>query len=455
MTLLDSTVVGIALPVIGKDFHAGVAGLQWVVTGYLLTLAGLLLLGGVLGDRYGRRRVFLIGVVWFALASLCCGIAPNAPFLVAARILQGLGGALLTPGSLAILQSAFVERDRPRAIGSWSGLGGVATAIGPFLGGYLIAAVSWRLIFFINLPVALLVILAARHAVPESRDPNASPHIDVLGALLATGGLVGLTYGLVEGPELGWGAPVVALALALGVGALTGFVVTELRFPHPLLAPEMFRSRQFSVANLVTFAIYGALGGTFFLMPIELEQVASYSPLEAGAASLPITVLMLALSARFGALAVKVGPRLLMGIGPLVVALGLELLTRVGSGGSYLADVFPALVVFGLGLSITVAPLTSTVLAAAPGGHSGAASAVNNDVARTASLIAVAVLPAAAGLSGSAYLHPLVFNAGFHTAVRIAALACASGGILSLAMIRNPPGLGSPEGEGGPDGAVV
>ena len=436
MSLLDSTVVNIALPAIGKDFAASEAGLQWIVTAYLLTLSGLLLLGGALGDRYGRRRVFVVGVCWFALASLCCGLAPNEPTLVAARALQGAGGALLTPGSLAILEAVFVPEDRGRAIGAWTGLGGLATAVGPFLGGWLIDAVSWRLIFFVNLPVAAAVVTLARH-VPETRDPVAPRSVDATGGVLVTAGLVGLTYGLIEGPAAGWISAGVLAALLLGTACLGAFVLAELRRPDSLVPLELFAASQFSAANAVTFAVYGALGGALFLLPVDLEQVGRYTPLEAGASLLPITACMLVLSPRFGALATRIGPRLQMGLGPIVAAGGLVLLVRIGGAASYPLEVLPSMLVFGLGLSITVAPLTATVLAAAPSRFSAIASAVNNDVARLASLVAVAVLPSAAGLEGLAYLHPDRFSRGFHAAAVVCALCCAAGGLLALATIRN------------------
>jgi EmrB/QacA subfamily drug resistance transporter len=441
---LDATVVGIALPAIGKDFGVGVADLQWVVNAYTLTLAGLLLLGGTLGDRYGRRRVLVLGTVWFALASLLCGVAPNVTVLILARALQGIGGALLTPGSLAILQASFVEEDRSRAIGAWSGLGGVATAVGPFVGGWLIGLASWRLVFFLNLPLAVAVVLIASRHVPESRAPGVAGRLDVTGAVLVTGGLTGFTYGLIEGPERGWTSPAVVTALVAGVLLLAGFVVAEGRVAEPMLPLEIFSSRQFTATNAVTFIIYGALGGAFFLLPVVLQQVAGYSPALTGTALLPVTLIMLLLSARSGALAARIGPRLQMTVGPMVVAAGLALLARIDAGGSYLADLLPAVSVFGLGLAITVAPLTATALASAPVGDAGVASAVNNDVARAAGLIAVAVLPAAAGITGDTYLHPQALAAGFRTAVIISAVACALGGLLAALTIRNPARAATP-----------
>ncbi len=439
LATLDATVVGIALPAIGREFHAGVAGLQWVVNAYTLTLAGLLLLGGTLGDRYGRRRIFVLGAIWFAAASLLTGLAPDATTLVLARALQGVGAALLTPGSLAILEAVFVREDRARAIGAWSGFGGLASAIGPFVGGWLISAVSWRLVFFINLPLTAIVVAVASRHVPESRDPQAARRLDVAGALTVTTGLIGLTYGLIEGPSQGWGSPAVVAALVAGCALLVAFTVVERRAEHPMLPLGVFGSRQFSAANAVTFVVYGALGGTLFLLPVVLQQAAGYSPIQAGAALLPVTVVMLAFSARSGALAQRIGPRPHMSVGPIVVGVGMLLLTRITQHGSYLGEVLPAALVFGAGLAITVAPLTSTALSAAPANLAGVASAVNNDVARAAGLIAVAVLPAAAGITGDVYLHAEALLRGFRLAVLIAAATCVAGGLLALLTIRNPP----------------
>ena len=313
---LDATVVGIALPSIGRDFHVGEASLQWVFDAYTLSLAGLLLLGGTLGDRYGRRRVFVIGTVWFAVASLLCGLAPNAATLIVARAIQGIGAALLTPGSLAILQASFVKDDRSRAIGAWSGLGGLATAVGPFIGGWLISAVSWRLIFLINLPLAVAVVAISVRHVPESRAPDETGPLDVPGAVTITGALVGITYGLIAASGQGWSAGPVVASLLGGTALLAAFLVIESRRAEPMLPLGVFASRQFSAANAVTFVIYGALGGTLFLLPTVLQEAAGYSPLASGAALLPVTLIMLTLSARSGALAARIGPRLQMSVGP-------------------------------------------------------------------------------------------------------------------------------------------
>jgi len=435
MAMLDATVVNVALPQMGRDLGAQVAGLQWVLTSYLITLSALILIGGSLGDRYGRRRVFLIGAAWFTVASLACAVAPNLPFLIAARAVQGVGGALLVPGSLAIIEASFDPDDRGRAIGMWSGLGGVATAVGPLAGGWLVTAVSWRLIFVLNLPLAALVAVASRH-VPESRDPAAAPKIDVAGSSLVVVGLAGITYGLIQGPS---GQVVAAAVLGtVGAVALVGFVVVERRSRHPMLPLSLFSSRQFTAANLVTFVVYAALGGVLFLLAVDLQQVLGYSPVAAGAATLPITVIMLTLSSRAGALAQRIGPRLPMTLGPLIMAVGLLLMVRIVPTSSYGADVLPAVVVFGLGLALTVAPLTTTVLGAVDVGRAGVASGVNNAVARVGGLVAVAVLPPLVGLTGAAYREPPRFSSGFHTAVLIGAGLCAAGGVLAAIGIRNP-----------------
>ena len=438
LVMLDASVVNVALPTIAQDFGAGLATLQWTVNAYTLTLAGLLLLGGSLGDHYGRRRIFVIGIIWFALASLICGLAPSAPALVAARALQGVGAALLTPGSLAIIEATFHPSDRSTAIGAWSGLGGVAAAVAPLLGGFLTVAVSWRLVFLINLPFTALALWAAIRHVPESRDPAAPRQLDLAGAALAALGLAGVTYALTEGPASGWLAPAVLVSWVGGLLALAAFVAVERFSQHPMLPIDIFRSRQFSAANVVTFLVYGALAGSFFLLPIQLQRVVGLSPLRAGIALMPVTIVMLLLSARAGRLAQRIGPRLPMTLGPLIAAVGLALMVRIVPGSSYWTTTLPAALVFALGLSLTVAPLTSTVLAAASAEHAGVASAVNNAVARAAGLLAVAILPVAAGLTGSAALSPEVFASGFKVAMWICATLVAAGGVLAFVTIRSP-----------------
>jgi EmrB/QacA subfamily drug resistance transporter len=439
MAAIDSTVVGIALPTIGRQFGATLGALQWVVTGYALALSSLLILGGALGDQFGRRRIFLLGVIWFTIASAACALATGVTMLIATRILQGVGAALLTPGSLAIIQASFRREDRGRAIGLWSGLGGVANAAGPLLGGYLIAVASWRYIFLINVPIGVVVLLASMRHVPESSDPKASHHIDVLGATLAFLGLGGITYGLIEGPAVGWSTPSVVVTLVIGVLASVGFVVVEQRSRAPMLPLSVFRVRQFSVTNVVTFIVYGALGGALFLLPIQLQVVDGYSPLESGLALLPLTLIMLVFSARSGQLATRLGPRLQMGVGPVIVGAGLALLVKTTTDSSYLTGVLPAVVVFGAGLAVTVAPLTATALGALPSEHAGLASAVNNSVARIGGLMAVAVLPGVVGITGQSYLHPEAFSQGFRSAVLLSGAACALGGVFAGIWITNPP----------------
>ena len=441
LAMLDATIVNVALPRIGRQFGASLAGLQWTVNAYTLTLAGLILLGGSLGDRVGRRRVFVIGVIWFAIASALCGLAPGIGVLIAARALQGIGGALLTPGSLAIIQASFTPADRPRAIGAWSGLGGVAGAIGPFLGGWLIATAGWRWAFLLNLPLAVLVVLVAARHVPETRDESEQHGFDVLGAVLAALTLAGLTYALTEAPASGSKAPVVVAAVA-GVAAGVSFVLVERRRssgrgPSPMLPLDIFRSRQFTAVNVVTFIVYGGMSVQFFLLVVDLQVVAGYSPIVAGTALLPVTILMLLLSARAGALAQRLGPRYPMTAGLILAATGMALTLRVGPHASYLADVLPAALVFGLGLSMVVAPLTATVLATADIQHAGVASGVNNAVARAAGLLAVAGIPPAVGLTGTAYNDPGLFNQGFHRAMLIAAVLLLVGAVLAFFMVHD------------------
>jgi EmrB/QacA subfamily drug resistance transporter len=435
---IDATVVGIALPAIGRDFGANLTALQWVVNAYTLTLAGLLLFAGTLGDRYGRRRIFLAGVIWFAVASLICGLAPDARVLIAARAVQGIGAALITPGSLAIIEASFDPADRSKAIGAWSGLSGVATAIGPFLGGWLVQAVSWRLIFAINLPLAAVTVAIGVRHVPESSDPDLTGNLDAAGGALVTLGLVGSTYGLIEGPVAGWGRPASLVSLSAGVILLAAFGAWERRARTPMVNLGLFASAQFTAANVVTFTVYGALGGALFLLPIQLQQVSGYTAVQAGIALLPVTIIMLALSGPSGALATRIGPRAQMSAGPAITAIGLAMFARIGHSGDYLTEVLPSVVIYGLGLAITVAPLTATVLAAVPASHAGMASAANNTIARASSLIAVAVLPALAGLGGTAYLEPARFSAGFGRASLMCAGLCLAGGVVAAVTIRDP-----------------
>jgi EmrB/QacA subfamily drug resistance transporter len=442
LAFLDSTVVNVALERIGSDLDADFAGLQWTVNAYTLTLAALILLGGSLGDRLGRRRIFVFGVVWFAVASLLCGLAPDVTTLVGARALQGVGGALLTPGSLAIISASFHGRDRAAAIGAWSGLSGVAGAVGPFLGGWLVEW-SWRAVFLINLPLAVAVVWIAVRHVPESRDPQAVQELDWPGTVAVVLGLAGLTYALTAASD--GLSPTVLTAGVVGVVALAVFVAVELRSRHPLVPPRLFADRQFSATNGVTLLVYAALGAVFVLLVLHLQVVADYSPLLAGTSLLPVTVLMLLFSSRVGALAQRFGPRPFMTAGPLVAAVGVLLLRGVGPDASYLLDVLPGAVVFGGGLTLTVAPLTATVLDSAPDRFAGVASGVNNAVARAAGLLAVAVVPVAAGIGGEDYADPAAFAPGFRTGMLLCAALLAAGGVLALLTVRRPLTAGQPE----------
>jgi len=436
VAFLDGTVVNVALPAIGRDLGADLAGLQWTITGYALTLAALILLGGSLGDRYGRRRVYLIGVVWFGIASLACALAPNIATLVGARLLQGVGGALMTPGSLAIIQASFAPADRAKAIGTWSGLAGVTTIIGPFVGGWLVDEFSWRWIFLINVPLCAAVVWITLRAVPESRDPSATGRPDTPGAVLGALGLAGLTYALIAAGDRA-DVVIVAATGLLGVVSLLAFVLVERRRRHPMLPPGIFASKQFTAANLVTLAVYAALSGASLFIAVQLQVGGGWTALQAGAALVPTTIVLLLLSTSAGALATRIGPRLPMTVGPIVCAVGTALLAiSIDRNPSYVVDVLPGVLVFSLGLVLIVAPLTATVLAAVDDRHAGAASGVNNAVARTAGLLAIAVLPLAVGLSGDDYADPVAITAGFRTAMLICAGLLAAGGVIAAIGIR-------------------
>ncbi|MFG2573314.1 MFS transporter [Streptomyces sp. NPDC048481] len=455
MALLDSTVVNVALPRIGRDLDADLAVLQWTVNAYLLTLAGLILLGGSLGDHYGRRKVFAVGVVWFAAASLLCGLAPNAAVLVAARALQGVGGALLTPGSLALIQASFHADDRGRAVGLWSGFGGIGAAVGPFLGGWLVDGPGWRWVFWLNVPLALVCVPVALRHVPESsrtrtagardtRDPggaggkgHAGEGFDALGAFLGALALALVTYALIEA---GSGSPVVVAGTAVaGVAAGVAFVMVERRSPDPMLPLDIFASRQFTAVNLVTLCVYAAFGGFFFLCAVQLQVVAGWSALGAGTALLPTTVLMLLLSARSGALAEKIGPRIPLTAGPLLCAAGMLLMLRVGQDASYAGDVLPGVLVLGVGMVTLVAPLTATVLASVDVARAGIASGVNNAAARAAGLVAVAALPLLTGMGPEAYRSATAFDDAFRKAMVLCAGVLALGALIAFTTVRRPP----------------
>jgi len=402
MAFLDGSIVSLALPAVDDDLTAGVAGLQWVVNGYTLALAGLILIGGSLGDRLGRRTVYVTGVVVFAAASIACAAAPTIEVLIAARIVQGVGGALLTPGSLALLSAAFEGDDRGRAIGLWSGMSGITMAIGPLVGGWLVEHVDWRAIFWINVPLAVAVVVMAIRHVPESRGDQGRQ--DVVGAVLTAAGLAALTYGLVIESWV-WSL--------VGVGVLVVFVVHQAMTPHALVPLVLFTDRVFTAANLCTFAIYGALAASGFLLVLQLQYVAGFSPVQAGLSSIPATIIMLLFSSRAGALGTRIGPKLPMTIGPVVAAAGLVLWLPIDGSTRFVTGVLPGAIVFGVGLTILVAPLTTAVLAAVPGERVGIASGINNAVARTASLLAVAAIPPIAGIAGADFADPAVFGPGF------------------------------------------
>ena len=432
IALLDGTLVNVALPAIGRELGAGLAGQQWVIDGYLLTQSALLLCGGAAGDRYGHRRVFLAGLVVFTAASLACGLAPTIGWLIGARLVQGVGAAALVPGSLALIDAGVTDDDRGRAVGIWAGMSGVTTALGPFIGGWLVDSASWRWVFFLNVPLAVAVAwIAARH-VPEFRDPTASGRPDILGTAAVAVGLAGVIYALIEVPSRGWTFTTVTAAV-IGTAGLIAFPLIEQRVRSPLLPLKLFRSRQFTGANLTTLAVYTAVGGALFLLVLQLQQSLHYSALAAGVATLPTTIIMLIGSPWVGALAQRTGPRIPMTIGPLIAALGVALMARIVPGATYLGAVLPAVVVFGVGLAITVAPLTAAVLSAVPDAYAGTASGVNNAIARVAGLIAVAVLPVAAGIRAGPG-QPL--GPGFSLAMLITAAVCVIGGITAFVSIR-------------------
>jgi EmrB/QacA subfamily drug resistance transporter len=435
MILLEATVVNVALPTIGRSLDAGVAGLQWTLNSYVLTLAALVLVGGSLSDIYGRRRMFILGAVVFVAASALCAAAPTVGLLIGARFVQGIGGALLTPGSLAIIEAVFHPDDRTRAIGAWAGLGAVAGAIGPTVGGYLTDALSWRAVFLINLPLGIFVVIAAVRHVPETRDPTHARGLDLRGAALATLAIAGVCFALTEASS--GLTPVVIAASVVGVAAAAAFVAVERRVSHPMLPLELFRSRQFASANLLALVAYAALGGVIFLFVAFLQVTLGYSAVEAGAATLPITLLLLTLSSPSGAIAQRIGPRIPLTIGAALAGAGLLLMAQLHPGGGYFSAVLPSLIVFGAGLGVLITPITATVLASVDSRHSGIASAVNNALSRLGQMIAVAALPLAAGLSGSAFEDPARMAAGFPVAMTVAAGVSFAAALLAWTTISN------------------
>ncbi len=477
VVFLDGTVVNVALPAIGRDLHVGLSGLQWIVDGYALTLAALLIVGGSLGDHYGRRRMILLGLIGFGVASIACGLAPSSGALIVARMAQGVAGALLVPEGLAILSAVFEDdAERGQAIGAWTGWGGILAVLGPFLGGALIDHAVWRWVFFINVPLILVTLLLVVRFVPETRDTEAPKRLDFAGAGLAILGLGGISYGLIEGPNRGWHSPAILVTLIGGALALALFVAVEARVRSPMVPLELFKVRNFSGANLATLGVYAALAGAAFLIVIYVQNVLRYSALAAGATLLPISVMMLLFASRFGKLSGRYGPRWFMAGGPLLIGAGFLLALLLRPGASYWTALFPAAILLGAGLSVTVAPLTSTVMGSVPSHNSGIASAINNVAARVAGLLAVAGLGVVIALTFTAGLDDRAkglppesativreaektgsgiapsgaspeavraiadaYTGAFHWALLACAILAFASGLIALVVIQNPP----------------
>jgi EmrB/QacA subfamily drug resistance transporter len=436
---IDGTVVNVALPAIERDLGGGLSAQQWVSNAYLLALGSLILIGGSLGDIYGERRVFTLGTAAFGVFSMTCAIAPTIELLIAARALQGTAAALLIPSSLAIIVAAFSADERGAAIGTWTAWGAIASLAGPLAGGLIVDQLSWRWIFALNAPLVAVTLVLIAAAVPRTKRA-AGRHVDFLGATLCALGLGGVVFALIEQPHFGWSSPVILVPLIGGIVAFAGFLAYERRAAHPMLELELFSRRNFAVGNLETLTMYAGLAILFFFLVIFLQQVAGYSALESGFATLPVTLVMFVLSRRFGALADRYGPRLFMGAGPLVAAAGLLLLLRTGIDTSYLADLLPSLLVFSIGLAMTVAPLTATVLADADETDAGIASAVNNAVARVAGLVGISLIGVviASRLPGDTFAANDGSVRAFHEAVLICAGLVAAGGIAGAVGIVNP-----------------
>ena len=436
---IDGTIVNVALPAIERDLGGGLSAQQWIPSAYLLTLGSFILIGGSLGDIYGERRVFSIGVAAFGLLSIACALAPTIGVLIAARALQGVAGALLTPSSLAVIVAAFGPRERGAAIGAWTAWGAIGVIAGPLAGGWLVDSASWRWIFAINVPIVISTLVLVSMAVPRTTRAKVR-RVDIVGALLCVVGLGGLVFALIEEPHFGWGSVTIFVPALVGALAFAAFLAYERRTPEPMLDYALFRRRNFSMANLETLAVYAGLAILFFFLVIFLQQVAGYSALRSGMTTLPVTFIMFALSRRFGALADRYGPRYFMAAGPLIAAGGILLLLRAGAKVSYVSDLLPALTLFGVGLAMTVAPLTATVLADADESDAGIASAINNAVARIAGLAGVSVIGAvvASTLVGDTFAHNTQSVRGFHEVIAICAALVAAGGVAGAIGIVNP-----------------
>jgi EmrB/QacA subfamily drug resistance transporter len=418
MTFIDGTVVNVALPALQADLHATITDVQWVIEAYALFLGALILVGGSMGDQVGRKRVFLFGVVFFTAASMLCGIATSPLTLIVGRALQGIGAAFLVPGSLAIISATFDDAERGRAIGTWSAFSAITTAIGPVSGGWLVEHVSWRAVFFLNVPLAVIVIVLSWRFMNESRDPSRTTQIDWNGAALAVLGLGGIVFGLLEWPPLGAGHPIVLAALATGVFSLALLLIVERRARNPMLPLALFRSRTFTLTNILTLLLYAALSVILFLVPLNLIQVQHYTATAAGAALLPFPVIMFMLSRWSGSLVVRIGRRLPLTVGPAIAALGLALFARQGIGGAYWTTFFPAVVLLALGMAVTVAPLTTTVMGAVDARHAGVASGVNNAVARVSGLLAIAVFSVVLARTFEARVGPPLDHLGLSESAR-------------------------------------
>jgi EmrB/QacA subfamily drug resistance transporter len=436
---IDGSIVGVALPAIERDLGGGLSAQQWVSNAYLLALASLILLGGSLGDIYGQRRVFGAGIAAFGALSLACAVAPTMETLIAARALQGAAGALVTPSSLAIIVGAFAPSERGAAIGSWTAWGGIAAIAGPLVGGWIVDQLSWRWIFALNVPLVLVALGLIMAAVPPAR-ARSTRAVDVVGATLCVLGLAGVAFGLIEQPHHGWSSPVIYVPLSIGIASLVSFTLYERRAKEPILDIELFAQRNFAVGNVETFSMYAGIAILFFFLVIFLQQVAGYSALESGLATLPVTLVLFGLSRSFGALADRHGPRLFMGAGPLVAGAGILLLLRTGVHTSYVTDVLPAMLVFGVGLALTVAPLVATVLADAEERDAGIASAINNAVARVAALIGVSIVGVvvAQTLLGDTFAANEESVRAFHHVVLICSALLAASGVVGALGIVNP-----------------